>query len=154
MTWNWLSPGLLWFLLGALLLLVELMTPGVLAVFFAAGAWLVAVLFWLGWVESFAVALGIFLAVSIALLLTLRRRFVPVVKQTVSATEDTDAELDDFRGLKAKVVEPIDSREDTGTVEFRGTLWEARATVPIASGTVVEILSRTNLTLNVIPVKE
>lgn len=154
MTWSWLSPGLLWFLVGALLLILEMMTPGVLAVFFAAGAWVVAILFWLGWVESFAVGMGIFLAVSIVLLLVLRRRFVPVVKQTMDSSGNTDDELDDFQNQVAKVVEPIDGSGKKGKVEFRGSLWEADSEMPIESGTMVRILSRANLTLNVKPVKE
>ena len=41
---DWLTPELLWFLIGLILILLEFGIPGVITVFFGIGAWLVALL--------------------------------------------------------------------------------------------------------------
>jgi membrane-bound ClpP family serine protease len=68
--------------------------------------------------------------------------------------KDAEAELEEFVGKTARVVEAINPSEQPGKVEFHGAHWEARADSPIEPGTAVEILSRKNLILIVKPKRE
>ncbi|MFZ5432309.1 MAG: NfeD family protein [Calditrichota bacterium] len=149
-----LSSGLAWFILGVILLVVELAAPGILAIFFTAGAWTTAILLWIGIIKGTTWPLVIFLVVSLASLLLLRRRVKAVVKTKLDTEADTDEMLDDFIGKTAPVVEAINGREQTGKVEIRGARWEAKAAQPIPAGTTVIIQDRDNLTLVVKPLEE
>ncbi len=138
----------MWFILGVLLLVVEAMHTGILAVFFALGAWVTAVLMWLGAVESTSAQLASFLIVSLVSLLLLRselRKWMTGLRHPAG----NDASLDDFAGKLACVIEDIDPATNTGKVEFRGTHWAARADCRISKGKVVKIISRDNITLSV-----
>jgi membrane protein implicated in regulation of membrane protease activity len=143
----------MWFILGVFLLVVEAMHTGVLAVFFALGAWVTAILMWLGVVESTWAQLAVFLIVSVASLLLLRselRKWLTGLRHPAGQ----DAALDDFEGNLATVIEAIEPGKNTGKVEFRGTHWAARAERTIAKGAVVKIVARDNLTLSVQPNEE
>ena len=39
---DWLTPELIWFLIGLVLIILEFGIPGVVTVFFGIGAWLVS----------------------------------------------------------------------------------------------------------------
>lgn len=149
-----LAPGILWFLLGVLLLVVEGMSGGVLAVFFALGAWVTAIPLLLGVEEAFGLQLAVFLIVSVLSLVLLRHRFKTMLTGLRNSAGDTDAALDDFAGGLATVIEPIDPSRNVGKVEYHGTQWAARATVFISGGAIVKIVARNNLTLTVKPAEE
>lgn len=147
------STATMWFILGVILLIVEAMHTGVLAVFFALGAWVTAVLMWLGVVESSWAELAAFLIVSVASLLLLRnemRKWLTGLRHPAGE----DAALDDFTGHLATVIEAIEPGKNNGKVEFRGSHWAARSERLIAKGTVVKIVARDNLTLSVQPNEE
>jgi membrane protein implicated in regulation of membrane protease activity len=138
----------MWFILGVILLVVEALHTGVLAVFFALGAWVTAILMWVGIIESSWAQLAVFLVVSVASLLTLRnqlRTWLTGLRHPAGS----DVALDDFVGKLATVIEDIDPSRNSGKVEFRGTHWFARSEAPIAKGRVVRIVARENLTLSV-----
>ena len=147
------NPGTLWFLLGVLLLVVESIHLGVLAVFFALGAWLAAISYWLG-ADAFWFQLAVFLVVSVVSLILLRRKLRKILTGLQNKAGDTDTNLDDFAGNLATVIEPIDPKKSTGKVEFRGTQWAARSDVAVPSGVKVQIIARDNLTLSVKPNEE
>lgn len=147
------SVATLWFILGVVLLVVEATTTGVLAVFFALGAWVTAILMWLGIIEATWIQLAVFLVVSLLSLLMLRRR-LKTWMTGLRHPAGEDAALDDFAGNLATVTEPIDPGKNSGKVEFRGTQWPARADSTIAAGKVVTIVARDNLTLSVQPHEE
>ena len=148
------GSGLAWFILGVVLLVIELIASGFLAVFFALGAWITAILLWIGVIDGNWLALAIFLITSVLSLFLLRRRLRAVIGGRMGQDKDTEAGLDDFAGKIATVVEEIDPAHNTGKVEFRGTHWSARAKVPVRSGATVRIITRDNLTLNVAPIEE
>lgn len=151
---TWASPPLLWFLAGLVLFLLELASPGVLFVFFAAGAWIVALCLWIGIFDSFNVSLAVFIIASVGSLLLLRKRLKLVFRGTSESTSDPEAALDEFAGRNATVVEDIDRQKNTGAVDFRGARWRARADQNIAAGSTVQIVTRENLTLVVKPLQE
>ncbi len=142
------STATMWFILGVILLVVEAMHTGVLAVFFALGAWVTAILMWLGVIETEWLQLAVFLVVSVVSLLLLRqklRTWLTGLRHPAGA----DAALDDFAGNLATVIEAIEPAKNTGKVEYRGTQWAARSDSPIGKGAVVTIIARDNLTLSV-----
>ena len=147
------TTATMWFVLGVFLLVIEAMHTGVLAVFFALGAWVTAILMWLGLIETDYLQLAVFLVVSVLSLLLLRRKlrtWLTGIRKTASG----DPALDDFVGNLATVIEDIDSMKNTGKVEFRGTQWAARSDTAIPKGAAVRIVARDNLTLSVFRIYE
>jgi inner membrane protein len=142
------SSATMWFVLGVFLLVIEAMHTGVLAVFFALGAWVTAALMWLGLIETDSLQLAVFLVVSVLSLLLLRRRLRTWLTGIHKAASG-DPALDDFEGNLATVTETIEPMKNTGKVEFRGTQWAARSDSAIPKGTAVRIIARDNLTLSV-----
>ena len=140
---EWLRPQLLWFGLGVVLLLLEFAGPGVVLIFFALGAWSVALLCTLVDV-SLNLQLGVFVVSSVILLLAFRSR----IKGRINRRQPTagGGESDEFVGRRALVAREIRS-DRAGRVEYRGTTWEAEAGERIPEGAAVEIVNKRNLTL-------
>ncbi len=146
-----MSP-LLWFLLGLAVMLFELALPGFVVIFFGIGAWVTALLVWLGVLQSLNAQLLAFLASSVLALLALRSWLQHTLQGRVTKKELPESRLDDFVGHKAKVIVAISPDSSEGRVEFRGTEWTATAKVPIAADATVRIVSQDNLTLRVEPI--
>ena len=144
--------ALLWFLLGLGVMALELVLPGFVIIFFGIGAWVTALVVWLGLASSFNAQLLVFLAGSLASLFALRRWLQGTLQGHVSEKELSESELDDFVGHKAKVTAAISPDTTEGRVEFRGTDWTATSKAPIAANTTVRIVWKKNLTLGVEPV--
>jgi membrane protein implicated in regulation of membrane protease activity len=140
------SSAITWFIFGVILLIVEAMHYGVLAVFFAFGAWITALLLWLHLIGSTPLQLAVFLVVSLAALFLLRQKLRMWLTGLRHPAGD-DAALDDFAGNLALVVEAVNPARNAGKVEFRGTQWSARAAAEIPKGAIVKIVRRENLTL-------
>lgn len=141
------NPIVIWFLVGLVMLLMEMATPGLVFLFFGVGAWIVVVLLLLLKI-SLNAQLGIFLIASLLSLALFRN----ILKKTFHGHEANEQELekvlDEFSGHKATVIQRIDP-ESGGKVEFKGSQWEAEAKEEIDEGEVVKILSKDNLTLKV-----
>jgi len=144
--------ALLWFLFGLGIMVLELVQPGFIVIFFGIGAWITALVVWLGGVESLNIQLLVFLISSILSLLALRKWLQSTLQGHVSETEVSESKLDDFLGHKAKVTTDVSPDTADGRVEFRGTEWSATAKAPIPAGTTVRIVSKKNLTLGVEPI--
>lgn len=71
---EWINPGLLWFLIGLACIVAELMLPGFVVIFFGFGAWVTALLLWLGWITSFDVQLITFITATILSLILFRKQ--------------------------------------------------------------------------------
>lgn len=142
---EWISPQVIWFSLGIALLLVEIASPGLIVGFFGLGALLVALLCLVVEVPL-NLQLGIFVVLSVASLLTFRRKCKTILNQGDRMASDTMSE--EFIGRRALVTREILS-DRAGKVEFRGTYWEAEAADRIPEGSSVEIIDKENLTLTV-----
>ena len=140
---DWIKPQLLWFGLGVVLLLLEFANPGVVLIFFALGAWLVALLC-LATDLSLNLQLGVFVISSVVLLLVFRSR----IKGRIDGRQPTagGGASDEFVGGRALVTREIRS-ERRGRVDYRGTNWDAEAGERIPEGATVEIVDKENLTL-------
>jgi len=129
---DFLTPEIIWFLVGLVLLIVEFALPGLIIGFFGVGAWIVA----------------IFIASSVLSLLLLRRWVKGVFLGHAGSKQDLTHNLEEFVGQRAVVKEKIVPKLG-GKVEFHGSNWEARADEEIAEGAAVEIIGKDNITLKV-----
>ena len=143
MTWLWLIGGVI-------LVASELFLPGLVAVFLGLGAMVVALLRWLGLVDSLASSFTAWCVSSLALIVVLRstlQRFVPSETSFTPLTEDAD-----LFGAVAEVVETVSPSHADGRISFQGTTWPATSdAVDIPPGARVTILYRENLGWRVQP---
>lgn len=145
--WAW-TPTLIWFLIGLFCVLAEFMIPGVIIVFFGAGAWIVALLTYFIPLSA-ALQVLIFTVTSILALMTLRKRLNP--PQEIGDR----AAADDFIGRIAVVQEPV-RKGLPGKVTFKGALWQAetRSSYTLQTGDRVLIVDRESIVLFVEPINE
>lgn len=144
---GFLTPEIIWFLVGLLLLLMELVIPGLVIGFFGIGAWIVAIVCLFSTI-SLNAQLGLFIASSVLSLLLLRRWLKGIFLGHAGARQDLRHDLEEFVGHRAVVKEKIMPKLG-GKVEFHGSNWEAQADQEIAEGTVVEIIGKDNITFKV-----
>jgi membrane protein implicated in regulation of membrane protease activity len=140
------DPAVIWFLIGLGLLLLELVLPGLVILFFGAGAWVTALAcvihdFNLNW------QILIFLVASLIGLVLLRK----YLKRKFFGRKSGNAEdqLEEFIGRKAKVLEEF--KDGSGRIEFKGTQWSARCEEPLTKNQWVRIVEKDSLTLTVKP---
>ncbi|MBM4167045.1 MAG: NfeD family protein [Ignavibacteria bacterium] len=140
---------LVWFIVGLLFILTELMLPGFVIIFFGVGAWVTALLVWLHVLPSFTSQLFVFLIASVLALVLFRKKATGIFRGKITGKLDSDDELDNVNGQKAKVIAEIVPNGVSGKVELFGTIWQAEADVLIPTGTIVEVVERNNLVLKV-----
>jgi len=121
-----LTPELMWFICGAVLVLLEFIVPGVILVFFGLGAWVAALTTFAGFTRSTAAQLLIFAFASVVLLLVLRRYIKSRFSGFVSERQAPDRNLDEFTGKTVIVLEEI-APTKPGKVEFKGSPWRAES---------------------------
>lgn len=142
-------PELAWFIMGLILLLLELVIPGFVIFFFGVGAWVTA-LVCLFVNPGINLQIVIFAVSSVLALVTLRKmiqnKFIYNKKDLSEAVED------EFTGREAVAVEDF-GPGNRGKVEFKGTSWKARSSSEIHSGQTVKIIEKDDLTLIVEPKK-
>jgi len=140
----------LWLLGGIILLASELLLPGLVAMFLGLGAMVVALLRWLGLIDSLAYSFTAWFVSSLAFIVFLRstlQRFVPSETSFTPLEEDSD-----LFGAVAEVVETVSSSHTDGRISFRGTTWPATSdAAEIPPGSKVAILFRENLGWRVQP---
>lgn len=138
-----MNVSLIWFFIGLGLLIAEFVIPGLIVIFFGAGAWAVALLtliFPLG-VE---IQLTVFLLVAVLSLFLLRR-------QLLSRRDRGAGELkDELVGSMGEVRVEI-TPQKSGSVFAQGTSWEAVSDTTIAAGKRVRIVASDGLKLTVSP---
>jgi membrane protein implicated in regulation of membrane protease activity len=132
-----------WLYAGIVLIILEVMTPGLVSIFFGLAALTVALITWLvPGVPPLAQWL-MFSVFSILFIALLRKTLKKTFSGTSEVTEDM---FDAFSGKRATVVEFI-SPAKTGRVEFNGSNWTAEAEEELDVGTPVRIKFKKNLTL-------
>lgn len=146
---DFLTPEIIWFLVGLLLLVMELAMPGLIIGFFGIGAWIVAVVCLFTEIGINA-QLIVFIVSSVLSLVLLRRWLKGIFLGHAGSKQDLKHDLEEFVGQRALVKEKIVPKLG-GKVEFHGSNWEAQADQEIAEGTVVEIVGKDNITFKVKP---
>ncbi|MFZ3073266.1 MAG: NfeD family protein [Thermodesulfobacteriota bacterium] len=129
-----LTPAMMWAILGAILFVVELSTFTFIFSFFGIGAFVTALLTWLGVTPTISAQLAAFSASSIITLVLFRKS----AKRLLAGGSDLAPE---FAGWKVKVTKDIPPGNE-GAVDYRGSEWIAfsDSTETIAAGEQVEIL--------------
>jgi membrane protein implicated in regulation of membrane protease activity len=142
-------PEVIWFIIGLVLLLLELVMPGFVIFFFGVGAWITALLC-LFTDPGINVQVVVF-AVSSVLTLIIFRRMIKN-KFIYNKDDRSEAVEDEFTGKEAIAI--ADFRPDkTGKVEFKGTSWNAESESEIKAGQIVVIIEKENIKLIVEPKK-
>jgi len=139
---------LVWFILGLVLLLLEIATPGFILAFFGLGAWATSLATFLGATPRIDLQILIFLAVSIFTLVLFRKKALRS-RGRVATKQHEAHNMDTMAGSLATVTEDIQPGSRSGRVELFGTSWQAISDEPIKKGNAVEIVSRDNLILKV-----
>ena len=130
-----MEPIYVWLMTLVVFVVVEIATMGLTTIWFAGGS-LIALLLAV-FETSFYMQLGVFLIVSIALLVVTRPLALKYFNKSV---EKTNAE--GLIGKQAIVVTQIHNLKEEGQVMIGGMEWSARAYEEngiIASGSVVEV---------------
>ena len=140
------NPAMVWFVVGLICAVAEFMIPGVVIIFFGAGAWVVALILLAVKINLF-LQLVIFMAVSVFCLILLRKQFVQQKKNQPDPT-------DEFIGKTARVHKGFKSGE-FGQVFFKGALWKASTTAAktLADKEYVKIVGHESIVLQVEPRK-
>jgi membrane protein implicated in regulation of membrane protease activity len=142
-----LEAKYLWLLAGVVMIILEFMLPGFVIVFFGVGAILVGVICWL-WTISFNAQLVLFMAISVVLLLAIRKWVKNIFVGYTSSQEAIGELSKEFAGELATVISEI-APDNPGKVEFHGTNWEAESDEPIARGERVKIIGQRSIRLMV-----
>lgn len=130
-----------WYLLGVLLMLLELVVPGAIIVWFGVGALATGFITELFGGMYWPIQLVLFSALSILSLLSGRRL---IRKAAPSKTTTLNRRLQTYLGRQATLKAPIEN--GTGRIKLDGTYWTVRGPdLPI--GTNVEVIGVENSTL-------
>ncbi len=131
-----LSPWLVWFLAGIAVMLAELAVPGFVILFFGLGCWGAAAIAVFA-PEAYSAQVVVFIIVSIASLMTLRK-----VAMRVFVGRSEGPETEDFGNVPVGARITLDQDLEpgrVGRVHFRGTLWDAISEERIPAGSDAEI---------------
>lgn len=141
------DPTLIWFLIGAVLLISEFAAPGLVILFFGVGALLTSIAVWLGLADSLQAQLMIFSVGSIVCLFTLRK----YMKQWfVGDSKNEPGDFSpEFIDKVVVVIVAIPGGAARGKVELNGAEWSATSTLPQEVGEMVTIIAREGLNLKV-----
>lgn len=143
------TAEVVWFLIGVGLLLLELIIPGLILVFFGIGAWITALVL-LGFDLSLNSQLLVFSLTSVGSLLLLRQS---IRNRYMDVSIKGDNDMDNgFIGSQAVSLTDIEPGKD-GKVEFNGSQWEACANTPIKPRMAVRIIGMKSIKLIVEPIK-
>ncbi|MCX6335035.1 MAG: NfeD family protein [Bacteroidia bacterium] len=145
------KPEMIWFIIGLVLFLLELVVPGFVIFFFGLGAWVTALIcliagpqFGINWQAI------TFVVVSVLALLGLRKMITK--KFFYSKDNRSEAVEDEFTGKEAVAVADFAS-DKKGKVEFKGTRWSAESGSEIKAGQTVIIIKKDSFKLIVEPKK-
>lgn len=145
-------PELLWFLIGLILFLLELVVPGFVIFFFGVGAWVVAlVCLIISPVKDMPnLQIIIFAVTSVLSLIALRK--IIQKKFFYSKGNKSEAVEDEFTGKEGVAISDF-GKAQKGKVEFKGTRWNSESEFDIKEGQPVIIIKNENLILKVKPKK-
>jgi membrane protein implicated in regulation of membrane protease activity len=143
------KPEMIWFILGLVLFLLELVVPGFVIFFFGVGAWVTALICLL-FEPSVNLQVIIFAVFSVLSLLALRKI---IQKKFFYSKDNRDAAVEDeFTGKEALAIADFGA-DKKGKVEFKGTRWTAESGSEIKAGQTVIIIEKESFKLIVEPKK-
>jgi inner membrane protein len=141
------KPEVVWFIIGLVLFLLELVLPGFVIFFFGVGAWITALLCLVSHAST-NLQIIVFAVTSVLSLLALRK--IIQRKFFYSKEDRSGAVEDEFTGKEAIATADFGSVKD-GKVEFKGTTWNAQSESEIKKGQTVIIIQKESFKLIVEP---
>ena len=142
-------PELIWFIIGLVLFLLELVFPGFVIFFFGVGAWITALLCLIA-NPGINLQVVVFAITSVLSLLALRKM---IQKKFFYSNNDLSEKVEDeFTGIEAVAVTDLAPAKQ-GKVDFKGTTWQAESDSVIRSGQIVIVIKKENFKLFVEPKK-
>lgn len=136
MSYAWI----VWLILAAIFVALEVMTPGFFLLWFGIGALVSALLAVLG-VTSFAAQIIIFLIVSVALLIASRTIFEKFLPLSATA-QGLKTNIETMVGQVGTVVEPSRGARNEAAVKVYGSTWTAfpiEGEKPLVEGETVSV---------------
>ncbi|MDX1776723.1 MAG: NfeD family protein [Desulfobulbales bacterium] len=133
------SPSLIWFLAGVVFLVLELLVPGFILIFFTAGSWITAIAALFVDIDLTA-QISIFIISSLASLFTLRKYSLETFKG--KTRENIDDNYTESKIGKTAVVTKSISPHVPGEIKVLGSYWRATSETEIAAGKSVIIASQ------------
>jgi membrane protein implicated in regulation of membrane protease activity len=140
-------PELVWFIIGLVLFLLELVVPGFVIFFFGFGAWVTA-LACLMFHPGTNLQIVIFAVTSVLSLIGLRR--IIQEKFFYGKNDGPDTVEDEFTGKVGIALSDFGPKKN-GKVEFKGTTWSAESDSEIKEGQAVVIIKKSSFNLIVEP---
>ena len=145
-----MKPEIMWFLGGLVLVFLEFLLPGLVVIFFGAGAIITSVACMIFDLELNAQIL-VFTISSVLTLVLLRKALKTMfMGSSTGSAGDESVSNAEFVGCEATVVEAFGVNKN-GRVELNGTEWKAVCDQSLAVGETVVVTGQRNLTLEVKP---
>lgn len=142
-------PEVVWFIIGLVLFLLELVLPGFVIFFFGVGAWLTALLCLVA-NPGLNLQAIVFAVTSILSLVALRKM---IQKKFFYSKDELSRDVEDeFSGREAVAISDFGPGKN-GKVEFKGTQWTAESSSAVREGDRVVIKEKENFKLFVEPKK-
>ncbi len=143
------NPELIWFLIGLLLFLLELVLPGFVIFFFGVGAWVTALLCLIA-SPGINVQIIVFAITSVISLIALRKMIQR--KFFYSKEGLSESVEDEFTGKEATALTDFEPGKN-GKIDFKGTTWKAESDTPVREGQTVIIKKKDSFKIIVEPKK-
>jgi len=144
-----LSPQVIWFALGFILLIAEFIVPGFVVMFFGIGAWVVCGVTFLFDI-SINYQLVLFIVSSVLLLVLIRKYVRSLFSGLKTGVKLPNGVMDEYVGGTGTVHSEI-SINKPGKIEYKGSLWNAESDSDLSVGSRVLIIERKGLSLIVKP---
>jgi len=145
--------AMIWIIAGVIIMFLELLTPGMVIVFFGASAVITGILYLFAIFQSLPIALFFWIATSLLLVLAFRKVAVKLFPSDSSYQFlEEDVEV---IGTIVDVTKKITSLNNKGRIIFQGTTWPAVSNKgEINPGEKAKIILRDNISWVVEPVDE
>ena len=130
------TPAAFWLILTVILAIIERATVGLVTIWFAAGSFVA--MFFAAFGASIPVQIAVFALVSIVSIAAVRPLAAKYLNNNIEKTN-----IDSVIGKKLIVKTKIDNLEETGKVEYEGSIWLARSedsNITIPEGTEVTVV--------------
>jgi|SRR5690554_861930 len=142
-----MATGIIWIIVGILLVLSELLATSIVAVFIGVGAIVTGILLQTGIIESQTAQFIVFGCVSLGSLLLVRKR---CKKWFVGFTTDQSSEQQQFhQSIGDRVVVKTAFNQGHGRVVLNGVQWDARSEDELAAGDVAWVIKNDGITIHV-----
>ncbi|SLM28265.1 conserved hypothetical protein [Desulfamplus magnetovallimortis] len=134
-----ISSPLAWFFAGIAFMVIEMLLPGFVVIFFAFGSFIASIAAWLLDI-SITIQTWIFIISSLLLLFSLRKLGIKLLKGDVHNSMN-DNYADSRVGKNAVVTKKI-TPSLTGEIKFAGSFWRASSETEINEGETVVIVNK------------